>query len=57
MKKAIERAKSKLTLTHETMKLLGGADLSLAAGGSGTPISFGHKPGQCVPDGIHSRPL
>jgi hypothetical protein len=41
---------AKLKLTLETMRALQNSDLSLVAGGS-AQISFGHKPGQCVPDG------
>lgn len=41
----------KLTLKLQTMKILRGDDLKLVEGGSQGAISFGHKPGQCVPDG------
>jgi hypothetical protein len=51
MKKTTDAGKVKLKLKLETTRLLQKSDLTLAAAGSQTEISFGHKPGQCVPDG------
>jgi hypothetical protein len=49
MRKTTDAVKLKLKL--ETTRILQKGDLTRVVGGSQSIISFGHKPGQCVPDG------